>query len=266
MKKIFSVYAEIPSDVLVKTLHRTLKSKVDKSILDECADVYDEYCLQVGYCLDKGNYSLAASPKLQELIKQQPPKDDDTYFSVEKKLVSALRKNGAPMDTAKFIPVMEENKADQRHVMEFATLIYRVGWRYNSIYHTLDDRYEVISGYPIETQTVDRKRIEINHINRDSRKTRKVKRLFEHKCQICNQRIQIGEDEYYSEVHHIQPLGQPHFGNDEIDNMLCVCPNDHVLLDYGIMPLDMKLHYSEINPIAEESIEYHNKKIYHSRG
>lgn len=263
--KIYSVYEEVSTETLVKTLKRTLKSKsrVDKSILEECADVYDEYCLKAGYCLDKGDYLLTASPKLKALIKQHPPNDEKGMYAIEKKLVSALRRNGAQMDTKSFIPVMEENNANQSYVMEFATLIYRAGWRNNSSYHTLDDHYGEISGGSLESQNVDRKRIEINRINRDNRLSRKAKRLCEHKCQICGQRIQTSDDSYYSEVHHIQPLGQPHFGPDSMGNMLCVCPNDHVMLDYGVIPLDItKLHFIEANPVSEVYIDYHNKYVF----
>ena len=32
---------------------------------------------------------------------------------------------------------------------------------------------------------------------------------------------------------HVVPLGQPHDGDDVASNILCLCPNDHVLLDTG---------------------------------
>jgi putative restriction endonuclease len=37
----------------------------------------------------------------------------------------------------------------------------------------------------------------------------------------------------YAEAAHVRPLGAPHNGPDTPDNILCLCPNHHVLLDYG---------------------------------
>jgi hypothetical protein len=266
--KIYSVYEEVPIEIVVATIQRTLKRMVtDKSLLEECAEIYDEYCLTMGYCLEKDGYLFTASPTLQELIKQEPLSSDDTMYSAEKKLVSALRKNGAPMDTKSFMPAIKECQADRSYVMKFATLLYREGWHKNSIYYTLDDRYEEkFTGDTQESQFVGRKKIAINRINRDSRLSRRIKRLCENNCQICGERIQIGEDKYYSEVHHVQPLGQPHNGKDEQNNMLCVCPNHHVMLDYGVIPLTTTdLFFQDVNPLADKYINYHNQNIFRNQ-
>ena len=37
----------------------------------------------------------------------------------------------------------------------------------------------------------------------------------------------------YAEAAHIRALGRPHDGPDTPDNMLCLCPNHHVLFDLG---------------------------------
>ena len=34
---------------------------------------------------------------------------------------------------------------------------------------------------------------------------------------------------------HIRPLGRPHDGPDIPENILCLCPNDHVRFDYGVI-------------------------------
>ncbi|NLU99268.1 hypothetical protein B6N13_14395 [Marinomonas sp. UCMA 3892] len=36
-----------------------------------------------------------------------------------------------------------------------------------------------------------------------------------------------------AEAAHIKPLGQPHNGPDVESNILCLCPNHHVLFDNG---------------------------------
>ena len=39
--------------------------------------------------------------------------------------------------------------------------------------------------------------------------------------------------QFYAEGAHIRPLGEPHNGADVPGNILCLCPNHHVLLDRG---------------------------------
>jgi predicted restriction endonuclease len=62
----------------------------------------------------------------------------------------------------------------------------------------------------------------------------------------------------YAEAHHIKPLGAPHNGPDVRANILCVCPNDHVLLDYGAI----KLYGNHLKEVGQEYIDYHNENIY----
>ncbi|MBC8101367.1 MAG: HNH endonuclease, partial [Cytophagales bacterium] len=40
---------------------------------------------------------------------------------------------------------------------------------------------------------------------------------------------------------HIRPLGQPHNGPDTTDNILCLCPNHHLLFDLGAFTLEEDL-------------------------
>jgi len=41
---------------------------------------------------------------------------------------------------------------------------------------------------------------------------------------------------WYAEVHHLKPLGQD--GPDTDANMLVLCPNHHVLFDYGVIAIN----------------------------
>ncbi|MFD9889497.1 YDG/SRA domain-containing protein [Amycolatopsis sp. NPDC059027] len=61
-----------------------------------------------------------------------------------------------------------------------------------------------------------------------------VKNLHDHKCQACGTRLTV-RDQGYSEGAHIQALGGFHCGPDLSANMLCLCPNCHVLFDYGVL-------------------------------
>ena len=62
--------------------------------------------------------------------------------------------------------------------------------------------------------------VELTRVVRDTAKTRKLKEMYEYRCQICNERIEISLTKFYAEVHHIRPLGGKHKGLDEESNMI----------------------------------------------
>ena len=63
-------------------------------------------------------------------------------------------------------------------------------------------------------------------------------------------------------AHHIQPLGQPHNGPDVIGNIICVCPNHHAELDYGVSSLLLpSLRHSTGHNIDAKYTDYHNQII-----
>jgi predicted restriction endonuclease len=103
---------------------------------------------------------------------------------------------------------------------------------------------------------------EINQINRNQRIASALKQLYDFKCQICHIAIMIDSNKYYIEVHHLKPLGIPHNGPDIIENMIVVCPNCHVKLDYKALELDLNnLIMKEPHKIQEQFVDYQNKKI-----
>ena len=78
----------------------------------------------------------------------------------------------------------------------------------------------------------NRTSVTTQRIVRNTPMAQSVKRLHEHSCQICGLRL-ITPTGPYAEAAHIRPLGRPHDGPDTPDNILCLCPNDHVLFDTG---------------------------------
>lgn len=78
------------------------------------------------------------------------------------------------------------------------------------------------------------KRRETNgdRIIRDSAVSRKIKKLYRDTCRICGETVQaaIGS---YAEGAHIKPLGPPHDGPDIEENIVCLCPSHHAMLEYG---------------------------------
>ena len=106
-------------------------------------------------------------------------------------------------------------------------------------------------------------RIEIHtyRILRDTKLARTLKSLHQDACQICGQVISIQGDTY-SEAHHIRPLGSPHNGPDVAENILVLCPNHHVMCDYGSIQLDLEnLRVHPQHSIGTQFIEYHNTVI-----
>jgi hypothetical protein len=103
-------------------------------------------------------------------------------------------------------------------------------------------------------------------ILRDTALSRHVKALHNYKCQICGITLELGDGNCYAEAHHLRPLGAPHDGPDTLENIICVCPNHHALLDYGGIVLRKKdLLGLSLHTIGEEHINYHNTVIAEQR-
>jgi predicted restriction endonuclease len=98
---------------------------------------------------------------------------------------------------------------------------------------------------------------------RDTITSQEVKQLHGGKCQICGTGIALPDGTNYAEAHHIKPLGMKHKGPDVRQNIICVCPNHHVELDYGLR--ELRLADLERNPaheIDKQYIDYHNERIF----
>ena len=104
-------------------------------------------------------------------------------------------------------------------------------------------------------------RRELDIILRRKHLVGKIKNLYNNTCQLCSTQLEIGGNKYYSEVHHIIPLGKPHNGKDILENMICVCPNCHIQLDYKAMPLSIESFKEIKHKIAAEYITFHNSLI-----
>ena len=97
----------------------------------------------------------------------------------------------------------------------------------------------------------------VSRIVRDTAISSELKLLYNHTCQLCGTQLKVC-GRLYSEAHHIRPLGRPHDGDDARDNLLCVCPNCHVLLDYAAIPLEPEAFKYLKHPIAAANAAYHN--------
>ena len=120
--------------------------------------------------------------------------------------------------------------------------------------------------------TPGRRQTTISRIIRDTNISKSVKKMHKYRCQICGESLEtpIGP---YAEAAHIKPLGRPHSGCDTPENILCLCPNDHVLFDRGSVHiledltvvksggLTSKLHTVRSHNIDVTFLEYHRKNF-----
>lgn len=97
-----------------------------------------------------------------------------------------------------------------------------------------------------------------NIIDRDRQIVNALKIHYDNKCQLCNTQIELASGEKYSEVHHLHPLGED--GHDVAQNMIVVCPNCHIELDFGRNINKDELNILEPHFIEERYLEYQNKK------
>ncbi|GAA4358751.1 HNH endonuclease [Hymenobacter saemangeumensis] len=112
-------------------------------------------------------------------------------------------------------------------------------------------------------------------IVRDTTVTRAVKKLYDYRCQVCGVRLGMAETPY-AEAAHVQALGAPHHGPDLLENVLCLCPNHHVLFDMGAfgiaddglllgppaLGLPEKLSVHGKHRIAPAFLAYHRQHFY----
>jgi putative restriction endonuclease len=101
-------------------------------------------------------------------------------------------------------------------------------WRYRLV----RDRGAEARPQPAGETSPQRKPATTQRIVRNSAVGTWVKNLNDHRCQVCGDRLETPAGPY-AEAAHIRALGRPHDGPDTPDNVLCLCPNHHVLLDLG---------------------------------
>lgn len=100
----------------------------------------------------------------------------------------------------------------------------------------------------------------VSRIIRDGPLARRVKTLHQFRCQICGQTIFLRDGSPYAEAHHIRPLGAPHNGQDVEGNILCLCPNHHVEMDYVVKRLDVSaLRIVDGHQVDQRFVDYHNE-------
>ncbi|MCO5725524.1 YDG/SRA domain-containing protein [Robiginitalea marina] len=167
----------------------------------------------------------------------------------------------------------------------------KIGYQYAGLFSVIDAWEEVgKSGYKIcrfklvysgdNESRGSAEEIELDHgirakkrqigtilrIIRDTKIARDVKLLYNFKCQVCGTAIEI-KNGLYAEGAHIRPLGEPHNGDDSLANILCLCPNHHVMFDRGSFSIadDLQLlgkaagtlHVDNKHKLDKSNLKYH---------
>ena len=106
-----------------------------------------------------------------------------------------------------------------------------------------------------------------NRVVRETKLATSIKDIYEHKCQVCRETIKLPTGNRYAEAAHIIPLGEPHNGPDAIENLLCLCPNHHLMFDkycFSINPESLELEglegvlfVDEEHKINPEYLDFH---------
>ncbi len=133
---------------------------------------------------------------------------------------------------------------------------------------------KIVLGQTVAEEVADycvalRREVWASRIVRDTTQAREIKALYDHRCQMCDTRLGCPAGPY-SEVAHIWLLGAPHNGPDTVDNILCLCPNHHVLFDHGAISVanDLALIGEPGNltvrrdhSIGEDHLLYHRQHL-----
>ena len=111
--------------------------------------------------------------------------------------------------------------------------------------------------------------ITIQRVLRDAVLVGSLKHSYRHTCQVCGIKLSSAAGPYV-EVCHIRSLGRPHNGPDVAENVLCLCPNHHVLFDLGafgiaddfsLVGISGKLHVSAIHSVGLDHLAYHREHV-----
>lgn len=119
-------------------------------------------------------------------------------------------------------------------------------------------------------QNPTRRAVSVERIVRDTRQAKKVKEHYGYACQVCGIAIKTNAG-HYAEAAHIKPLGSPHNGSDTPENLLCLCPNHHKMLDMGsiainddlsLVGMDGRLVVKQGHQVSLESLKYHREHFF----
>ena len=160
---------------------------------------------------------------------------------------------------------IQQNSSDSQSWLENRDMFFSVdgiGKGVWGVRDLIDITNNILNQPPIDYSTANRTKYSISRLIRDTELSRRIKKYHNNQCQLCTTQLKIGDNSFYSEGHHIKPLGEPHNGSDTADNIIVLCPNCHVLCDNFKIILDQNELERTGRKLNKEFIDYHNKKNY----
>ncbi len=181
--------------------------------------------------------------EIQELInKYESIVGDDICFTELELMFSYISLNREPEAREIAVNILKRNlnKDFREHV---SRLLDRPNWNINDE-SILALKFEFGSETQIDLKVRRKYSKPSEGLVRNNLIVKEVKKLYNDKCQVCRQTLNtpLGS---ISEAAHIQGLGSPHYGPDEIGNILCLCPNHHKLLDNSGIFININLEVIE---------------------
>ena len=123
---------------------------------------------------------------------------------------------------------------------------------------------------PQGSRITQRTQVTTSRVIRSSAIGNYVKDMYDYTCQISGVQLDTPNGSY-AEACHIQPVGKPHNGPDEVSNVLCLSPNMHVLFDHGaisinddltLIGIEGILNIRDEHDLSQEAIRYHRDRIF----
>jgi hypothetical protein len=180
------------------------------------------------------------------------PIDHQLYFEATLRRLQFLPKR----------PIEAKGSAIGMHLQQLRRLALEdveVLISFSRVFSDIQAEYPASEIADVDPEASRRRILQLNQIVRNPLHVKQIKEVYKDTCQLCNETIQINGGRMYSEVHHIQPLGGDQPGPDIPENMLCVCPNCHVRLDFGAIRLDLtSLIVDPSHKVSNKFINYHN--------
>jgi predicted HNH restriction endonuclease len=153
----------------------------------------------------------------------------NTYGHYAKPIARLALKKGDERIKAKLIEVWPK---DYRSELFLIIESLKVDDTDNINKNDMSNKTEMDSIVPQTEENIDRYSNTVR-TQRNRTIVEKIKRLENNTCQTCKRRLIGRYGQPYSEVHHIHPLG--HGGDDQEDNMICLCPLCHRLFHLGLI-------------------------------
>jgi hypothetical protein len=161
-------------------------------------------------------------------------------------------------DVESIVLQVSETEFDRRNRSNFKSVLRKYVAMVRSNYRGLFDGFATPAVDVDPDDVPPRVRTEITRVIRDTALCRKIKRLYDYRCQRCGKRVELTDGEFYAEAHHLRPLAKKHGGRDVEENIICVCPTCHVLFDYSVVPIKPGTLKEQRHPLSKDSIAYHN--------